>query len=51
MSKTKLNQKLKQIILDMKIYTPQELQYELDLGNFFIEEIIEQGKTIYEKKE
>ena len=36
-------------ILDFKKYTPQELQREINLGDFFIEEVIEQGKTIYEK--
>lgn len=36
--------------LDIKIYTPKELQREIDLGDFFIEEVMEQGKTIYERK-
>lgn len=35
--------------LDIKIYTPKELLREIDLGDFFIEEVMEQGKTIYER--
>ncbi len=36
--------------LDFKIYTPKELKREINLGDFFIEEVIKQGKTIYEKQ-
>lgn len=36
--------------LDIKIYTPRELARRMALGDFFIEEVMEQGKTIYERK-
>lgn len=32
------------------VYTPTELKERLDLGDFFIEEIIKKGKILYEKK-
>lgn len=37
-------------LLDIKIYTPKELRREIDLGDFFIEEVMSQGKIIYERK-
>ncbi len=33
------------------VYTPQELERELRLGDFFVEEVLEEGKVLYEKKE
>jgi predicted nucleotidyltransferase len=31
------------------VYTDAELKHRLSLGDFFLREIIEQGKTLYEK--
>ena len=31
------------------VYTPEEFQNRLELGDFFLEEILETGKTLYEK--
>ena len=36
--------------LDFRVYTPQKLKERFDLGDFFIEEVLDQGKVIYEKK-
>ncbi len=33
--------------LDILIYTPEEIKNRLSLGDFFIENIINQGKIIY----
>lgn len=35
--------------IDVIVYTPAQLKKELELGDFFIEEIIKQGKVIYER--
>lgn len=32
------------------VYTPQELERELRLGDFFVEEVLQEGKVLYEKK-
>ncbi|PIP48882.1 MAG: hypothetical protein COX14_02225 [Chloroflexi bacterium CG23_combo_of_CG06-09_8_20_14_all_45_10] len=37
------------IAMDIFIYTPQELAYLMKHGSQFIEEILEQGKVLYEK--
>lgn len=34
--------------LDLLIYTPERLQYRLEIGDRFIQEIVEQGKVMYE---
>jgi uncharacterized protein len=34
--------------LDLLVKTPQKIQERLELGDFFIQEIFEQGKTLYE---
>ncbi|MGH9845654.1 MAG: nucleotidyltransferase domain-containing protein [Blastocatellia bacterium] len=34
--------------LDLLVYTPEQLQYRLEIGDRFIREIIEQGKVMYE---
>lgn len=34
--------------LDLLVYTPQQLQYRLEIGDRFIREIVEQGKVMYE---
>ena len=36
--------------MDIIVYTPAQLKKELELGDFFIEEIIKEGKTMYEQK-
>ena len=33
---------------DFLVYTPQEIKKRLTLGDFFIKEILEQGKIMYE---
>ena len=40
----------KGIPVDTLIYTPEEIQKRLKLGDFFIRNIIEKGKVLYEKK-
>jgi len=58
---TKKNKHLLQIYLsrilfgngvptDTLIYTPKEIKKRLNLGDFFIEDIVKRGKVIYEKK-
>jgi predicted nucleotidyltransferase len=34
--------------LDLLVYTPERLQYRLEIGDRFIREIVEQGKVMYE---
>lgn len=34
--------------MDMLVYTPEELAYRLEIGDCFMQEIVEQGKVIYE---
>ncbi len=36
--------------LDLLAYTPREVKKRLALGDFFIEDIVNKGKIIYEKK-
>lgn len=36
--------------IDVKIYTPRELKKEIELGDFFIEEVMEQGRVMYERR-
>ena len=36
--------------LDILVYTPQELKKRLSFGDFFIRNIIQQGKMLYGKK-
>ena len=38
------------IPLDILVYTPQEIKKRLAFGDFFIRNIIEQGKVLYGKK-
>jgi predicted nucleotidyltransferase len=35
--------------IDPLVYTPNEVNRELHLGDFFLEEIINQGKVLYEQ--
>lgn len=35
--------------IDPLVYTPNEVSRELHLGDFFLEEIINQGKVLYEQ--
>ena len=32
------------------VYTPQELEERLDMGDDFVEEIMSEGKVLYEEK-
>lgn len=36
--------------MDILVYTPKEVDYELWLEDFFVQRIIEKGKVLYEKK-
>ncbi|MGB2761955.1 MAG: nucleotidyltransferase domain-containing protein [Minisyncoccales bacterium] len=36
--------------LDILVYTPQEIKKRLSFGDFFIRNIIQQGKVLYGKK-
>ena len=36
--------------LDILVYTPQEIKKRLSFGDFFIRNIIQQGKMLYGKK-
>ena len=35
--------------VDILVKTPQEIEEELQKGNFFMQEIIEEGKVLYER--
>jgi uncharacterized protein len=35
--------------LDILVRTPDEIQYRLTLGDFFIQEIMKRGKVLYER--
>lgn len=35
--------------LDILVYTPEEFKERLEMGDFFVEEILEEGKVLYEK--
>jgi predicted nucleotidyltransferase len=34
--------------LDLLVYTPEQLQYRLEIGDHFIREVVEQGKVMHE---
>ncbi len=36
--------------LDILVYTPREIKERLSLGDFFIKNIIQKGKIIYDKR-
>lgn len=36
--------------VDILVKTPQEIEDELEKGNFFIQEILEKGKVLYERR-
>lgn len=38
------------IPFDLFVYTPNEIKERLDMGDFFINDIIEKGKVLYEKE-
>ena len=54
--KTKRHLELDRMLLDRKmaldilVYTPQEIRKRLSLGDFFIKDIINQGKILYAAK-
>lgn len=35
--------------MDILVRTPEEIQYRLDIGDYFIREVMEQGKVLYER--
>lgn len=35
--------------LDILVRTPQEIEYRLEIGDYFIQEIMEHGKVLYEQ--
>lgn len=39
------------IPVEFHIYTPKEIEERLRLGDFFVKEILEKGKVLYERKE
>ncbi len=45
----RISQRLKLALpLDLLVYSPEQLQYRLEIGDSFIREIIERGKVMYE---
>ena len=40
----------KKVPLDILVYSPKEVKERLSLGDFFIDDIIRNGKLIYERK-
>lgn len=40
----------KRLPLDVLVYNPREVKERLSLGDFFIDDIIKNGKLIYERK-
>lgn len=38
----------RQYALDIIVYTPAELEYRKSLGDYFIEEVLTEGRVIYE---
>lgn len=36
--------------LDLKVYTPSEIRAEYELGNFFIRNILREGKLVYDRR-
>lgn len=38
------------IPIDILVYTPKEVEERLELGDFFVEDIIKKGRLIYERK-
>ena len=55
-TRTKRHLELDRILLDrtmpidILVYTPQEIKERLSLGDFFIKNIVQKGKTLYAKK-
>lgn len=35
--------------MDILVRTPEEIQYRLEIGDYFIREVMEQGKVLYER--
>lgn len=40
----------RKIPLDILVYTPEQVKRRLAMGDFFVEEILDNGKILYEKK-
>lgn len=36
--------------LDVLVYTPEELKHRQELGDFFVKEILERGKVLYQRE-
>ncbi|MBI4252677.1 nucleotidyltransferase domain-containing protein [Candidatus Uhrbacteria bacterium] len=39
-----------EIAVDILVYSPAKIRRRLDLGDFFVEDIVTKGRIIYEKK-
>lgn len=49
---TEIDQNIEHNIpIDILVYTPKEIKERLSLNDFFIKEIMESGKVLYEKKQ
>jgi predicted nucleotidyltransferase len=40
----------RQFAMDVLVYTPDEIKQSLKRGNFFVKEILEKGRVLYEKR-
>lgn len=40
----------RKIPVDILVYTPKEVKERLELGDYFVEDVIKKGKVIYERK-
>ena len=39
------------VAMDIMVRTPEEVEYRLSIGDFFIQEIITKGKILYERQD
>jgi hypothetical protein len=37
--------------IDIIVRTPEELQHRLDIGDYFIQDILDRGRAIYKRKQ
>jgi hypothetical protein len=35
--------------MDILVRTPEEIQHRLEIGDYFIREVLEQGRVLYER--
>lgn len=40
-----------EIPIELHVYTPQEMEQRLEMGDFFIKDILKRGKVLYEREE